>query len=249
MTIRAALVVLLAAIGLSSQAQNSSCQTAVPYIDNYCMILSPASAGPIARCYTFTSPLDSVYFNFVSFVPQGTCADALSWYELYDSTCTLITSDTIGAFGGLTPGGSYTMCYNIQCPTDGVVNLICTSETAALPVELLYFTARPGLSGVDLVWATGSERNCMGFVVERSTDLSTWLDIGFLSGNTNSTSTNNYTLPDSKPINGVNYYRLRQIDWDGNYETFQAIAIMWGDDQINSPFRLYNVLGQSIKLR
>lgn len=248
MSLRSTLTWLLLVVGVGIQAQpNTSCATATPYIDNYCMILSPASAGPITRCYTFVCPLDSVHFQFVSFVPQGTCTDALSWYDLYDASCSLIATDSMGGFGGLTAGSSYTVCYNIQCPTNGVVNLICTSETATLPVELLYFTARGSVSGIELLWATGSERDCMGFMVERSTDLSDWLNIGFLSGNGNSTTVKNYTMLDSKPFTGVNYYRLRQVDLDGNYEIFQVIAIMWSVDQISSPFRLYNMLGQTVR--
>jgi len=246
--IRVVLVWLLSMWVAVVGAQNNSCSTATPYIDNLCAFLSPPSAGPITRCYTFTSPIDTISFDFVSFVPLGTCTDAVEWYELYDNACNSLSASDSGDFGGLIPGFQYVVCYNIQCPTDGVVNLICTSETAALPVELLYFTARSTPQGVDLLWSTASERDCMGFVIYRSTDLSSWVDVGFVEGSTLSTTTLNYKLTDNSPVTGINYYKLVQIDLDGAQETFQVIAIVWNQDQVgfNLPFRLFNFLGQRL---
>ena len=66
-----------------------------------------------------------------------------------------------------------------------------------------------------LKWTTSNEINNKGFDVERSTDGQVFTTIGFVAGQNNSGVDNNYTYTDVKPVNGVNYYRLKQIDNDG----------------------------------
>lgn len=234
-------------VSVVAQGQNT-CATATLFIDNLCTFLSPPTAGPITRCYSFMVPTDTISFQFVSFVPLGTCTDAVEWYQLFDDQCNPLQIDSAGNFGGLTPGTSYRMCYNITCPTDGVVNLICTSETTSLPIELLYFTARSQNNGVQLLWSTASEHQSMGFVVRRSVDLANWRDTGFIEGAGNSTHNVDYQLLDTQPVVGVNYYMLVQIDLDGSRSDLQVIAVTWDPNltKSNFPFRLYNFLGQKV---
>lgn len=244
------LVVLLAALlAVALVHGQNTCTSATLFIDNLCTFLTPPTAGPITRCYSFVVPTDTVSFQFVSFVPLGTCIDAVEWYQLFDDQCNPLQIDSTGSFGGLTPGSSYRMCYNITCPTDGVINLICTSEVVSLPVRLLYFTAHSkGVGGIRLSWSTASEHNNEGFVIYRSVDLSNWKDVGFVEGAVNSTSTIKYELTDSQPIVGVNYYRLVEVDLDGVYQNLQVVAVVWDPELINYgfPFRKFNFLGQRI---
>ena len=53
-----------------------------------------------------------------------------------------------------------------------------------------------------------------------------WTEIGTITGEGNNTSTQmTYRWIDDSPMNGVNYYRLSQTDFDGTSETFAPIAI------------------------
>ena len=63
-----------------------------------------------------------------------------------------------------------------------------------------------------LNWQTSSEKNNLGFEIERSTDGILWKKIGWVDGLGNNTA---YSFMDKTPIEGTNYYRLQQVDHDG----------------------------------
>jgi hypothetical protein len=68
---------------------------------------------------------------------------------------------------------------------------------------------------VSLDWQTTSELNSDHFDVEYSTDGVTFSSIGKVAAAGTSTTARNYNLIHTKPINGINYYRLKQVDMDG----------------------------------
>ena len=76
-----------------------------------------------------------------------------------------------------------------------------------------------------LKWTTTNEINNKGFDVERSADGQVFTPIGFVAGQNNSNVENDYTFTDVKPVNGTNYYRLKQIDNDGQYEYSSIIQL------------------------
>jgi len=84
-----------------------------------------------------------------------------------------------------------------------------------LPVNLIEFKVAQKSSTAVLHWSTASEQNNKGFAVERSSDATNWKQIAFVAGKNNSSAVNNYSATDFAPSNGVNYYRLKQIDFDG----------------------------------
>ncbi|RME09092.1 MAG: T9SS C-terminal target domain-containing protein, partial [Bacteroidetes bacterium] len=86
----------------------------------------------------------------------------------------------------------------------------------ALPIELLTFRAEKQGEGVVLTWQTASELNNDRFVIERAgLDLNFEL-IGQINGAGTTLEEQQYTFTDRHPLSGQNYYRLRQIDFDGN---------------------------------
>lgn len=110
-------------------------------------------------------------------------------------------------------------------------NLTTFSEfTAAgdgspLPVELLNFSAEVAGNTVVLNWTTASEINNDYFTVERSADALNFTAIGTVDGAGNSSLTRNYQLIDANPLPGVSYYRLRQTDFNGDFEIFGPVAV------------------------
>lgn len=90
--------------------------------------------------------------------------------------------------------------------------------SAILPVELVSFTAQAQEKYVLLKWETSSEENNDYFEIERSIDGLTFESIGKVTGNGTTAITNNYAFLDQFPSRGTNYYRLRQVDFDGRYE-------------------------------
>jgi hypothetical protein len=90
-----------------------------------------------------------------------------------------------------------------------------------LPVELLDFTARwqPILRTVRLEWKTAFEVNNDRFELERSQDGERWVPLSVIRGSGNTGRIRNYRYEDDQIISsGLYYYRLKQVDFDGQYE-------------------------------
>jgi endo-1,4-beta-D-glucanase Y len=95
-----------------------------------------------------------------------------------------------------------------------------------LPVDLLKFTARGYKNTVKLDWATASEKNSNYFIVERSADNNSFVEIGKVMAVQNSTSINYYSFEDKVPLTGGAYYRLAYYDKDGAsyYSAIQYVS-------------------------
>lgn len=96
-----------------------------------------------------------------------------------------------------------------------------------LPVELLFFKGSVQTQGIELVWATASEQNNQGFEIQRSQDAKSWKNVGFIQGNGTSVNRHDYSFVDESPVSGDNYYRLKQIDFDGTFEYSSIIYVEW----------------------
>lgn len=119
-------------------------------------------------------------------------------------------------------GGYFT---NILSATSSNLGAVTNPGDAALPVELTTFTATVQGSTAKLLWTTATEVNNYGFEVERSIDKTNFSKIGFVSGAGNSNSTKTYSFSDSKINSGSNYYRLKQIDNDGQFKYSSIVEI------------------------
>jgi hypothetical protein len=84
-----------------------------------------------------------------------------------------------------------------------------------LPIKLMDFNAKYSSGKVYLDWTTATEINNDYFLVQRSSDNIYYSNINQVSGNGNSSQTLYYSDVDAKPLNGINYYRLCQVDYDG----------------------------------
>ncbi|HMR40604.1 MAG TPA: T9SS type A sorting domain-containing protein [Ignavibacteria bacterium] len=89
-----------------------------------------------------------------------------------------------------------------------------------LPVELTSFVATTTGNDVDLSWSTASEINNSEFEIERSATEGEWTKIGAVAGNGTTTSPNSYSYSDKGLATGSYNYRLKQIDFNGNFEYF-----------------------------
>jgi hypothetical protein len=84
-----------------------------------------------------------------------------------------------------------------------------------VPVKLISFTAIPSSSKVELLWSTAFEQDNNHFEIERSPDGNHFSRIGNVNGQGNSVEIRNYSFTDNQPMNGISYYRLKQVDGDG----------------------------------
>jgi photosystem II stability/assembly factor-like uncharacterized protein len=112
---------------------------------------------------------------------------------------------------------------NANAVTSSNTGNIAKINESPMPVKLESFTSNVSGRNVTLNWATSFEENNYGFDVERTLsgqNTSNWTKIGFIKGNGNTNSKSNYTYSDSKLNSGKYQYRIRQIDYNGNYEYF-----------------------------
>lgn len=142
--------------------------------------------------------------------------------------------------------------------------------TAPLPVSLTAFTAVKQGSTSLLNWNTATEVNNAGFDIERSADGRSFSKIGIVyskaeGGNSNEKLSYSYT--DATPLNGTNYYRLRQVDHDGKSEYSKIEQVIFGagsgvkvypnpavstvniEASEGSKVSVYNMVGQRMEVR
>src|SRR5690554_4590684 len=95
-----------------------------------------------------------------------------------------------------------------------------------LPVTLTSFEV--DCSGdnkqINIRWSTSSESNSSHFVVEKSRDMAQWSTVSQVPAAGNSTHHIDYSELDENPWSGIVYYRLRQFDFNGDAEVFNAIS-------------------------
>jgi len=94
-----------------------------------------------------------------------------------------------------------------------------------LPICMKNVTIKNEESSVFINWQTVSETNNNFFEIERSTDATHWNSIAKIDGAGNSTKTIQYNFNDLNPINGISYYRIKQIDFDGKSTYSQVLSI------------------------
>jgi len=158
-------------------------------------IVSPVYPGTriVQVRLTTTAPaFDFSYFSF-TWIDSTSTNNTSFIYGYIDSVSTNLTGD--GTF-------------------------IIDSSKIVLPVELISFTADISKNNAMLNWSTSSESNNSGFDIERSENNGQWSKIGFVHGKGNSSSQNYYFYADKNLNSGIYNYRLKQTDYNGNYEYF-----------------------------
>lgn len=140
-----------------------------------------------------------------------------------------------------------------------------TNRTATpLPITLIDFTASKERRTVLLNWSTASEENNERFEIERTIDGINWEVIQTVAGSGNSNTAITYAGIDRKPTNGTNYYRLKQVDFNGTttvstvrsvvFEVPIALSVYPNpatdyvtiNRGLNSNIQLINDLGQNV---
>jgi|GEM_PF-4734486 len=134
-----------------------------------------------------------------------------------------------------------------------------------LPVEYTSITAKPYKNGINIEWTTVSETNNDRFEIHRSIDGKSFEKITELAGSGNSYARNEYQYLDTDAQIGINYYRIKQVDFDGKYDYSKVVSLMnresnitvaptstydlftiTVDQEANSDIYVYNIAGQMV---
>ncbi len=105
--------------------------------------------------------------------------------------------------------------------------LISPAEFACnyTPIEWLNVEGEVLPEGNLMSWQTGTETNNDYFVVERQNQAGEFVEIARLTGAGNSSRAQSYQFLDKFPLNGLSYYQIRQVDYDGQSSTSKVIAL------------------------
>ena len=169
-------------------------------------------------------------FNISETTPGASnCTITLGWYESNEGSSFNRYSGTlyIGHWdGGSSMYETFTAALDSSenlytATTTGVTNFspFIVSDDGALPVELSSFTSVVNQNSVKLNWSTVTETNNSGFDIEKKLSIeNNWKKIGNVAGNGNSNEVINYSYTESGLAAGKYNYRLKQIDFNGNFE-------------------------------
>jgi hypothetical protein len=129
-------------------------------------------------------------------------------------------TDTGSGFGNGTNASNYVEAININAFSEWTASNI----SSPLPITLLNFEGTRDTEGtIHLRWQTIQERDNLGFEVEVSEDGQIFENIAFVEGQGNASSPRQYELSYDKFE--AAYYRLKQIDTDGEFNYFPVIFI------------------------
>ena len=171
----------------------------------------------------------------------------------------VITLDSIGyveIFGGgfITGGTANTYLRwsgttgGIQGPYNGsgayagpsYATYASTSFTSGvLPVTWSSFTSETINNTIQLKWSTASELNNSHFEIERATADGQFYTIGTLSGNGTTQAISNYLFTDTDPLSAVAYYRIKQTDFNGDFDYSTTIKV---NGKTSSPIQVWPTL-------
>jgi hypothetical protein len=239
-------------------------------IDSYLMgdIISSSSPFTIKVKTSDSTPGDTIKRIEIRYgIPGSNAAPTTLSYVDSDSLIKIVSQ----------PAGTTYYYYAFITEADGnnawTAPIWVTVTESILPVELTSFNASEKNNIAILNWSTATETNNVGFEIEKKESGSVWNKIGFISGNGTSSSKNSYSYSDKLKGNEKQvFYRLKQIDKDGNYkysneiELNVALPIIYSLEQnYPNPFnpattikyqiakagnvslKIYDVLGKEIK--
>ncbi|MCF8297710.1 MAG: T9SS type A sorting domain-containing protein [Saprospiraceae bacterium] len=162
-----------------------------------------------------------VYNDFGSSVVVTNLIEGVTyWFRVYE----------YNNFGVFTIYTTTTETNNPANPEDG---------GGALPIELISFNASYNGQSVELNWATATETNNNYFTIQRAEDAETFIDITNIPGAGTSNSLINYVAQDEFPNNNIEYYRLKQTDFNGNFDYSEIISVNCNDD---NAFKIVNII-------
>ena len=198
--------------------------------NDYCVFLHPDSSDsePGGQVDYWTDSLEARY-------PSG--AD-MQWlvYESSTPHLTLVSTDTVDLYVKMTAGvtqGNFDLGYfvsdaalDFSDPTWYSVSLTNPITVSGIvPVELTSFAAVGTSDGVQLNWETATEINNQRFEIERGNDSQNFSTVGFVNGRGTTTEKSSYSFIDKDVNEGIYYYRLKQVDYNGAYEYSQVIEV------------------------
>ncbi|MEZ4896219.1 MAG: T9SS type A sorting domain-containing protein [Saprospiraceae bacterium] len=159
-------------------------------------------------------------------------ADITNLIQLYVGNCPNLSTCNIQSICDLLDSHANATAFennDMGCDSRPEVVAQCL---AVLPIDLINFQVEAENDHTLLIWQTASESANQGFDVQRSLDTKTWVSLTFIPGKGTSNAVNDYQFADYHPFYGLNYYRLKQIDFDGIYDYSKIRSIDFSENHL-----------------
>lgn len=207
--------------------------------------------GSVASNQTISSGGSATTINL-----SGNIGSVVKWqYDIVSTfaTATDVVNTTTSVLGSSMGVFTQTKYYRavVQNGTCPAVNSAYVTITVAtgLPIELLYFNGVRFETVNKLSWSTASEKNNDYFNIEKTKDGNDWIEIVNLPGAGSSTTQIDYSFIDNNTESIINYYRLKQTDYDGKFKYSDMISIDNREGSSKEIYRVVNALGQEVDLQ
>ena len=145
--------------------------------------------------------------------------------------CTTAITATVN----IKTSGNYCVTNSCACGSVTSNYILVTVNSVILPITLVSLIAEKcsANSCVNLNWQTASESNSAYFRIEKSTNGINFNSIGERNAAGNSSQLLSYFFTDEEPVQGINYYRLNQIDLNGNQKYSQVKSVSFSDTNLS----------------
>ena len=181
-------------------------------------VFSDNSGNSYKAKYTYTATVNQTT-DVITFQAQNTKGYANGEKDIF---AIIVPTDVYN----LSPSFSISLNAGTTSTTRSFNTKTCEeSSVTPLPVELESFEGKATPSGIALEWTTASERNSASFEIEHSKDGKTFAAIGKVASHGNSNTKQKYGYLDRRALPEVNYYRLKQVDFNGASEYSKLIAV------------------------
>ena len=205
----------------------------------------PVAAGPSPYQYTISPDGNTIYLaddralpnggiqkwtlsggtwtlasTFNTGLTQGCRSLAVNWLTPLGPTLFAVQASTPTSVVTAVDNGTPTFTSIVTAGTNMVLRGISFAPLSITPVEMGSFTSNVSNNNVNLNWSTENEHNNSMFVIERKSLTSDWSSVGTVSGSGNSSTVRNYSFSDRNVTSGNYSYRLKQVDFNGNFKYY-----------------------------
>jgi hypothetical protein len=172
----------------------------------------------------------NAYWNYNGAIAAKTANGGLTIYAPTAGGNRTTTGDGYSVIELTIPSGVSNIAVDLYCRVNATgeewwIDNISLTQNTGLPIELISFEGTNIDSYNLLTWSSATEHNNDYYLVERSTDGFNWSVVNNQNGAGNSTSKIDYSFRDFTYEAAINYYRLTQVDIDGQSETFKTISL------------------------
>ena len=198
-----------------------------PQVSSSSPAIRTLNFGPSGAGYTLTgSPTGTIYWIGISGSEFGylTCSATYPYENVPANASVIELTEQLIYNGVSTDMMGFNIQFSVGTPNPCNRSWVCENASCVTPVKFLYVNVESENNGTTINWATASEINNKYFVVQKSSDDIHFTNIDTVAGAGNSSTVRTYNYTDKQANDGITYYRIVQVDYNGDY-TYSEVRV------------------------